>query len=65
MINFLIKFVALILCIVAIAAGVYFSFVQSDLSAIESDFAEATSGPWLPEELAGLIPSFQETPGAE
>ena len=55
MINFLIKFIAFILCIVAIAAGVYFTFIKSDFSAIEADFAEATSGPWLPEEFAGLL----------
>lgn len=65
MINFLIKFIAFILCIVAIVAGVYLTIIKSDFSAIETDFEEATSGPWLPEEFAGLFEQSQTTPEVE
>lgn len=65
MINFLIKFVALILCIVAIAGGAYLTYKKSDIGALQRDFEEVMSTPMWPEGAGEKTPSTSGTPGVE
>ena len=53
MINFLIKFFALILCIGILIGGAWLTYQKSDLGAIKSDFDSAMATPWFPPHVDG------------